>query len=65
MFAASIQDGGVLAKKQVSKQPRYNAGLISHGRANLWVWHSVCHHEPMGFPMGLSYIAIARQMGSL
>ena len=28
MFAASIQGEGVFRKKQVSKRPRYNAGLI-------------------------------------
>ena len=38
MFAASIQGEGVLAKEQVSKRPRYNAGLIPHRRTYLWVW---------------------------
>ena len=38
MFAASIQGEGVLAKKEVLKWPRYNAGLIPHGRTYPWVW---------------------------
>ena len=53
MFAASIQGGGVLAKKQVSKRPRYNVSLIPHRRAYLWVW-VLCAgpHFPLAFPSG-------------
>ena len=50
MFAASIQGEEVL---QVSKQPRYNAGLIPHGRNYLWAWVLCARpHFPLAFPSG-------------
>ena len=52
MFAASIQgeQKASFSKKQVSKRPRYNAGLIPHGRTYPWVW-VLCAgpHSPLAF----------------
>ena len=54
MFATSIQGEGVLAKGKVSlKHPRYNAGLISHGRTYPWAWVLCARpRSPLAFPSG-------------
>ena len=39
MYVCSLNSSwGSFSKKQVSKWPRYNAGLILHGRTFPWVW---------------------------
>ena len=43
-------------QEQASKQPRYNADLVSHRKADPWVWLPVCRLTPVGFPTGLGYI---------
>ena len=52
-------------QKQASKQPRYNAGLVSHRKADLWIWLLCADLRLPVFQQDWATFAIAKQTSSL